>query len=68
MRGIISQVILRGIKANDSQRKIKQTLKKLHNITIAPQVFKTRYNAIKSRISQVLPEVTKASRKDNKRK
>jgi len=68
MRGIINQVILRGIKANDSQRKIKLTLKKLHNITIASEVFKTRYNAIKSRISQVLPEVTKASRKDNKRK
>ena len=65
MRGVINQEILKGIKANQSQIKIKNTLKKMHNITISKEVFKIRYDAIKSRFRTVLPEAIKPSRKDN---
>jgi len=68
MRGIINQEIFKGLKANHSETKIKNTLKKLHNITITKEVFQYRYNAIKSKLGEFLPKVVKSSRKNNKRK
>ena len=67
MRGIVNQEILNGIKSNMKPYQIKKILKSKYNITISTEVLKTRYNAIKSRVGEVLPKVAKAIRKDNKR-
>ena len=67
MRGIVNQEILNGIKSNKKPHQIKKILKSKYNIIISTEVFKTRYNAIKSRVGEVLPKIAKAIRKDNKR-
>lgn len=68
MRGIVNQEILNGIKSNKKPYQIKKILKSKYNIIISTEVFKIRYNAIKSRVGEVLPKIAKAIRKDNKRK
>ena len=67
MRGIVNQEILNGIKSNKKPYQIKKILKSKYNIIISTEVFKIRYNAIKSRVGEVLPKIAKAIRKDNKR-